>query len=124
MILFGLLGTDEAAPPAKRVAESIPRLLDGKYFAITKRDKFSIHATCTTCGKIRKGDIRSTGNFLDHYKNSHSHLVKEITAYRQKNTVNMAVIKKQQKTLTTIIKPFKSDEVILHKFQLLDSKYS
>lgn len=111
---FVSLGTDEAAPPAKRIAVSIPRLLDGKYFSITKREKFKVDAMCTICGRPRKGDIRSTGNFMDHFKNAHAHLVKEVEDYRRKNSVEIAVINDKQKTLTSMIRPFRTEEVFLY----------
>lgn len=63
--------------------KSIPRMLDGKYFLITKRENDKVTAVCTQCGKSRRGDIKSTGNFNDHYKNSHPLLAKEIEQYRK-----------------------------------------
>lgn len=69
---------------AKKSKENIPRLLDGKYFTIVKSEGTRIEAACNLCGKLRKGDQRSTGNFFDHFKTSHPSLVKEVDEYRNK----------------------------------------
>lgn len=78
---------DEVEPPNKKQKlNSIPKLIDGKYFELVKRDDTIIEAKCTTCGKIRKGDIRSTGNFMMHYKSSHPTLVNDVELHKkQKN---------------------------------------
>lgn len=64
-------------------SKSIPRMLDGKYFFITKRENNKVVAVCTQCGKSRRGDITSTGNFNDHYKNCHPSLLKEVELYKK-----------------------------------------
>lgn len=68
---------------AKKKKTSIPRLLDGKYFEITLQNDTKIEAKCMTCGKVRKVDIRSTGNFMEHYSNFHPTLVNEVEQHKK-----------------------------------------
>lgn len=76
-------------PPAKRVPDdprnvNVPRILDGKYYVVTKRDNFKITAVCTNCDAQRKGDTRSTGNFMEHYKTHHPSMVQEVNTHRKR----------------------------------------
>lgn len=75
-----------------------PRILDGKYFLILTSDwsleKPEITAQCQTCNKTRKGSIRSTGNFIDHYKSCHPSMMHAIENYR-KGIDNEPVLFKQ-----------------------------
>lgn len=73
---------------AKKRKTSTPRLLDGKYFEIVAQNDTKIEAKCMTCGKHRKGDIRSTGNFMDHYTTAHPTLINEVELHKKgKNDV-------------------------------------
>lgn len=102
---------DSNEPPAKtrnvelnepiNYNKAIPRLLNGKYFVIARRDKFKVIATCTICGKNRKGDIRSTGNFMDHYKTSHPTIIEEVEKHRKEKDDEKAPTMKQ----TTLVRP-------------------
>lgn len=56
---------------AKKRKSSMPKLLDGKYFTITKSENSKIEVTCNICGEVRRGEITSTGNFMNHIKKSH-----------------------------------------------------
>lgn len=78
-------------------------MLDGKYFTVAKRDKLNVVAVCTICGRSRKGTVRSTGNFMDHYKTSHPAMVKEIDLYRKDKLSNGEKNPKKQTTLTKSI---------------------
>lgn len=78
---------------------SIPRILDGKYFQIVSRDKTSVEAKCTECQKQRKGDTKSTGNFMTHYVKEHPDLVKEIKLYKkQKNDTQTSTVPSLKQT--------------------------
>lgn len=106
----------DTAPAAKRRRLSIskePRLLDGKYFKIIKRDGSKVDAVCTECGKTRKGEITSTGNFMEHFRKSHPNLVDEVQLYRKQNDpIDTDVVhKKSQKTISEMFKPFTYDDV-------------
>lgn len=114
------------APPAKRrrVANShtndtdtisIPKLLDGKYFQIARRDGIQISAICTQSGKTRSGQTKSTGNFMDHYRREHPSLVGAVEAYKQQNAgigVDSDWSRKSaQKTLPAMFKPFTHNDI-------------
>lgn len=90
----GLLDENAYEPPTKKkkstnVTHSIPRLLDGKYFSIVRNDDSKITAKCMICGRSRKGDLKSTGNFMDHFTSCHPNLVNEVNTYKRqrKSTV-------------------------------------
>lgn len=71
-------------PRAKKTKpDNVPRLLDGKYFTIIKQDGTRVEAECTICKKVRKGDVRSTGNFMEHLRKSHSEIVHEVAEHRK-----------------------------------------
>lgn len=77
-------GTNEDAPmeePPTKKQRSIPRLLDGRYYTIVTDLDGKIEAKCITCDELRKGNIKSTGNFLNHYRTKHLSLVVEIEKY-------------------------------------------
>lgn len=66
-------------PKRKKV---VPRALDGIFFEIVKECGEKIEAKCKQCEEIKKGNIKSTGNFLNHYKTKHpkefEHLEKHV----------------------------------------------
>lgn len=101
---------------AKRQKTSLPRLLDGKYFEVLNSDWPSsqrIEARCQTCAKIRKGDIRSTGNFMDHYRSCHPTLAVAVEKYRkQKDSSDSSPFLKQT-TLSPVL-PLNSESVSLN----------
>lgn len=43
----------------------------------------NVQVACVTCGTTRKGSLKSTGNFMDHYKKSHPTLIPEVELYRK-----------------------------------------
>lgn len=102
--------------------KTIPRLLDGKYFKIEKSDDSKVEASCTTCGKIRKGDIKSTGNFMEHYRSLHPSMVNEIDCYRKQKQSDL-VTNLKQTTLTRPISPKVSTEVVSDKKQTIKKKF-
>lgn len=98
---------------AKRRKFADPRLLDGTYFRIVKRDGFKIEAICTACGLARKGFLTSTGNFMDHLKKSHPSLVGKAENYRKYGKVPNSKQDKKQTTLNDLRKNFTHDEVCI-----------
>lgn len=63
--------SNDGEPMAKRrESEKPPRLLDGKYFEISKRENDKVEAICVICRESHKGHIDSTGNFSKHIKRS------------------------------------------------------
>lgn len=74
-------------PAPKKQKTLLPRMLDGKFFEVLTGDWSSsqpkIIAKCQTCGKTRKGDIRSTGNFMEHYRSCHPSLVQAVEKYKK-----------------------------------------
>lgn len=102
---------DQFTAPAKKARyEKLPRLLDGKYFEITKREGTKIEAVCTACKKLRKGNLTSTGNFMDHLRKSHPELVTEAESYKKSGVKNV-INDKTQKTIQDMLKKFTHEEV-------------
>lgn len=105
---------DTLLPVAKKSKiEKPPRLLDGKYFEITKLDGKKVEVLCMNCKKLLRGDINSTGNFMKHIKQSHPELTEEIESYRKRlENDNVANRNKSQKTIEqTIVKKCTIDDV-------------
>lgn len=71
--------TNVPEPKKKKV---VPRALDGIFFEIVNECGEKIEAKCKQCEEIKKGNIKSTGNFLNHYKTRHTkefeHLEKHV----------------------------------------------
>lgn len=82
--------------PAKKSKSSVPKILDGKYYAIICSTGTKVDAKCMTCLKVRKGDVRSTGNFMEHYRSAHPELKDAVEKYRkQKDEICATVPLKQ-----------------------------
>lgn len=118
---FGIF-TEEQARKKLR-SDSVPKLLDGKYFTIIKREDTKIEAQCNldACKKVRKGDIKSTGNFMGHIRKEHPQIVAEVEAYRKQSgddngdEINKAKpYEKQQKTIDQMLTKFTTEEVIAY----------
>lgn len=56
---------------AKKSKASIPRILDGKFFAVVKNENGKIEAVCQHCNETKKGHLTSTGNFKNHFRYKH-----------------------------------------------------
>lgn len=70
--------------PATKRSKTIPRLLDGKYFEIiTSLEDSNVTARCVTCGKLRKGTLLSTGNFMKHINSCHPSIAPAVEIYRK-----------------------------------------
>lgn len=80
--------SDQTQPPPKKIRKNCPKILDGKFYEVEKPDEISIDgkvsARCTVCNQIRKGNVRSTGNFINHYRSSHLTIFNELEEYLQK----------------------------------------
>lgn len=89
IIFFVVSDSQDANEPApKEQKPNVSRLLDGKYFEIVNFiDRTKIEAKCATCNQVRKGDIRSTGNFMEHYRSKHGEKVKEVEIYRKSKQI-------------------------------------
>lgn len=75
------------------------------------------------CGKERKGELTSTGNFMDHFKKSHPLLVEKVEKYRK--SVNENEPKRNQiykKTIRDMLTSFTQDEVHVY-FEKYLSQY-
>lgn len=97
---------------AKR-SKSIPRLLDGKYFSIIKeKDGTKIDVVCNLCGSIRKGDLKSTGNFMDHINKSHPTFIKPVDDYKKGVSDEVPKeVTRQQRTVKEMLKTFSQEQV-------------
>lgn len=74
--------------PHPKRSKSIPRVLDGTFFEIIKQDDDKVEAKCRECSEIKKGCIKSTGNFLNHYKARHAQEYVDLEMHtKHKNTL-------------------------------------
>lgn len=96
-------------PNKKQRNISIPKLLDGTFYAIVSRDGMKVVARCLKCGKERKGDISSTGNFMEHIKKSHPDIKEKVEQHRKHSSDKQQ--KKHQKTVRDMLTTFTQDEV-------------
>lgn len=84
----------------------MPKLLDGKYFTIVSHDQTKVEAKCKTCNQTRKGDTRSTGNFMEHIRTKHPELVKEVDDYRKnKSTIDSKSLKQTSLRSMSFLSP-------------------
>lgn len=100
------LAQNNDVQPAKKNKVNFPKLLDGKYFDVEKSDGTRVDAVCSTCGKITKGDAKSTGNFMEHYRKHHSSMVKEVEEYRKQKQSTVLKNPLKQTTLHEIVPLF------------------
>lgn len=78
---------ENTEPPAKK-RKTLPKILDGKYFAVDSNNDGKLLAKCTECNEMKKGYISSTGNFINHYKSKHPSQVKSLEEYLKKINVD------------------------------------
>lgn len=96
---------------SKKRRLNIPRLLDGTFFSIVKTEGSKIVAKCSNCGKERKGEITSTGNFMDHIKKWHPGLVEKAEAYRK--NLDEGKAKAHKATIRDMLTTFTQHDVCL-----------
>lgn len=88
---------------AAKKARTIPRILDGTFYEIIKIENDQVEAQCQKCDVIRKGSIKSTGNFLSHFRAKHLHLMESLkTHIERKESINTT---NGVKSTTTIVGP-------------------
>lgn len=103
----------EETQPNKQQKLSVPKLLDGTFFKISKEEDTKIEAVCITCGKTRKGTLKSTGNFMEHIKKDHPSLIEKVQSYRKQGCSSNVV--KQQNTVRDMFKNVTPQEVNIRK---------
>lgn len=96
---------------ATKKAKSIPKLLDGRYFTIVKLENTKVEVICSICKRTRRGDLTSTGNFMDHIEKDHADFLDEVKRYRKSSVVSK---KNTQKTLPQMMKKCTVEEVSLY----------
>lgn len=101
-------------PKSKKAKDCVPKLLDGKYFKIVKSNNTRVEAECTTCNKIRKGDLKSTGNFMQHIRKSHFEIANEADLYRKSGIdEKYEAFQKKQKAIDDLMKKCSKEDVSL-----------
>lgn len=73
--------------PQKKKRTCIPRILDGTFYCIESNINGKITAKCCECSELKKGDISSTGNFLNHYRAKHSTLQLQLEQHLKSNNL-------------------------------------
>lgn len=112
-ILFCVIDSNVGSnPPIIKKIRKFPKILDGTYFIVIKNDEGKIHAKCTNCDEVKKGNIESTGNYKTHYKLMHDNLINEVEAYL-KRPVTESNPKKAEKqpAIITSFRKISNDEV-------------
>lgn len=74
--------------------------MDGTFFTIEQNENGKIMAKCMECQEVKKGNIFSTGNFINHYKSKHSSRVKSLEAYLKKIEPHDATEANMENTIT------------------------
>lgn len=65
-----------------------------------------------TCGRTRKGDCRSTGNFTDHYQVSHPELLEKLKNHRSRKEAESTLEKNnRQQSMMMFTKPVETEKV-------------
>lgn len=112
---------DVVQPPNKR-ARIIPRLLDGTFYEILKHEGDQVEAMCTNCQSVRKGNIKSTGNFFSHYRSKHESIMSKVRAYiDQKETQNLDSADTSLKKCIAIIGPAIKKEHVRNSQELIEN---
>ncbi|XP_055314626.1 uncharacterized protein LOC129575176 [Sitodiplosis mosellana] len=79
--------SSECVPPPKK--KKVPKILDGQFYEIISIDEEDrVIAKCTECLEIKKGNLKSTGNFKTHYK-IHGSRLKDLDEYLKNKTFVM-----------------------------------
>lgn len=67
------------------------------------------------CNKIRKGDLRSTGNFMEHFRKSHKEIVHEVEQYRKYANIDekREKFRNRRNTVDDLLKKYTKEEVSL-----------
>lgn len=76
----------EAGPSTSKKKRTIPKILDGTYYEIVKEDEDNVDVKCCECGEIKKGNIKTTGNFLTHYQKKHPASVGNLREHLEKKS--------------------------------------
>lgn len=109
------LANDNLEPEAKR-AKKTPKILDGTFFSIRKRDGDSIEASCCECAEVKKGNVNSTGNFLSHYKSRHGSRLIELKEYLKRSERSDKIKIDRQPTIAETLQNTSGDAVSLFLF--------
>lgn len=58
--------------------------MDGNFYEVTLEEGEKIEAKCLECQRVIKGNNRSTGNFLSHYRTQHEAMMGKLQAHLDK----------------------------------------
>lgn len=100
--------TKNPDPKRKKI---VPRALDGTFFEIVKECGEKIEAKCKQCDEIKKGSIKSTGNFLNHYKARHPKEFENLEKHVKFVKLGCDVDKPQQPQISEHFPPLTQKEV-------------
>lgn len=80
----------EQQPPRKKSKPNVPRILNGTFYSLEGEipDDGKIEARCTECQQIRKGNVRTTGNFISHYRTTHRDKFGELELFLRRAPVS------------------------------------
>lgn len=72
-------------------------ILDGKFFKVVSIEGIKVSAKCSSCGRVIKGEINSTSNFVSHLRRLHAD--KEFAEYKEYANEN-SKMKRKRTSLT------------------------
>lgn len=104
------LDSDNSEPDAKR-AKATPKVLDGTFFTVTKRENDEIWAMCSECNQVKKGNVRTTGNFRGHYRLMHAGRLKDLDEYCSKSNSSKRPMTEKQPSITESFQNTSGDTV-------------
>lgn len=67
------------------------RIFDGTFFSIEKSEGENVTARCMVCNSSRRGNTKSSGNFIRLYKTAHPAMLSKLSVHiKQKSAVGEA----------------------------------
>lgn len=109
-------GQEITYKPEPKRQKLVPRALDGTFFEIVSNNESKIEAKCKLCLEIKKGNLKSTGNFINHYKSKHQNEYLELENYLK---VRYRSNKTQLQAKSNYFPPLTPIEVVVNRFWLL-----
>lgn len=113
-------GEEITYKPKPKKRKVVPRALDGTYFEIVSNDEGKIEAKCKICDGVKKGNLKSTGNFINHYKTRHQEVYFDFESHLKEGNIRYDSNKTQQPK-STHFQPLTAQEVVV---KLTDFRFS
>lgn len=87
------------------------KIFDGRYYQIEHLDGDNVSARCISCNTIRRGSMKSSGNFITHYRISHFSSLPKLLEYIKKPNSPAEQLMSLQPTISKMALALTDDEV-------------